>query len=109
MRPFCCPHTSLQILSGRKSLPRTLGGGQVLAPEAVREQYRRRASLGGAAEGEREEGGAAPLRRSAEGADCPVCYEVSGLGGGYHVTSLAPSFAFCPGAVACGCVPRCTS
>ncbi|KAI7843057.1 hypothetical protein COHA_003231 [Chlorella ohadii] len=62
-----------EILAGHKSLPRTLGGGEVLAPEAVRQQYRRRASLGGEAGVEGEEGG--PLRRSAEGADCPICYE----------------------------------
>lgn len=67
------PHTPPQILAGRKSLPRTLGGGDVLAPAAVREQYQRRTSLGGGG----EDKAGPPLRRAAEGADCPVCFDVS--------------------------------
>ena len=66
-------HTCPQILAGNKSLPRTLGGGDVLAPAAVRQQYQRRTSLGGGG-GEGEAG--APLRRALDGADCPICFDV---------------------------------
>ena len=63
----------MQVLSGRRSLPRSLGGGgDVLAPEAVQKQYRRLSDGGG---GGGEASSSAPAARPAEGCDCPVCFE----------------------------------
>lgn len=66
--PSAIPPPPPQILSGQKSQPRLLGGGEVLASEAVRLEFQRASTGGGDA-------APPPLQRPSEGADCCVCFE----------------------------------